>query len=87
MYRWNRPDASASGNVGSTRSKTDYVSIQEHLTALQQARQEHNAEVLRLQSDFRQRLCQLEETITSLTKEVAILKSRPTPEPPPYVCF
>ena len=87
MYKWNRQESIHAGNVNGSpaRSKTEYLTIQEHVAALQSARQEHNSEVMRLQSDFRQRLCQLEETIASLTKEVSILKSRPTPEPPPYV--
>ncbi|XP_032792017.2 formin-2 isoform X2 [Daphnia magna] len=82
MYRWGRPDANSKGTP---RAKEDYLPIQEHLAAFQQARLEHDAELKRIQADFRNKIKELEETIATLKKEVLVLKNRPTLEPPPYV--
>lgn len=83
MYRWIRPETVS--NNGTARSKQDYLSIQEHMSNVQQTKLEHEAEMNRMQSEFRQKINVMEETILNLGKEIAILKSRPTPEPPPYV--
>ena len=83
MYRWNRPDTAS--NNGTARSKQDCLSIQEHTSNVQQTRLEHEAQMNRMQSEFRQKIDGMEETISNLVKEIAILKSRPTLEPPPYV--
>lgn len=83
MYRWVRPETVI--NNGTARSKQDYLSIQEHMSNVQQTKLEHEAEMNRMQSEFRQKINVMEDTILNLGKEIAILKSRPTLEPPPYI--
>ena len=77
MYRWGRPEVNSRGTP---KSKGEYLSIQEHLAAFQQARQDHDAELKRIQTEFRHKIKEMEETIVSLTKEVTVLKNRPTLE-------
>ena len=83
MYRWIRPDSVS--NNGAARSKQDYISIQEHMSNINQLKQDHEAEINRVQTELRQKFTAMEDTGSNLNKEITILKSRPTPEHPPYV--
>ena len=73
MYRWIRPD-SASHN-GAARSKQDYISIQEHMSNINQLKQDHEAEINRVQTELRQKFTAMEDTGSNLNKELRYSKA------------